>query len=424
MIAIVDCNSFYCSCERVFRPDLTDKPVVVLSNNDGCVVSRTDEAVTIGVTMAVPYFQVKNLAEQHKMEVFSSNYNLYGDMSRRVMDTLRMLAGVHNVEVYSVDEAFVNLGDVKNVRAICQSFKQTIEQWTGVKVSVGAASTKVLAKLANRIAKKNKQKTGCITVLETPEETATALQKTSVHDIWGIGRRYAVKLEAHGIYTAYDLCLMNEHWANKSLGGVVGLRLLKELKGESCIAMRDPLTNKKNIATTRMFGTPVNSLQDIKEAIATYVSLAAGKLRRQQSAAKTISVFIVKKTPRDDTGFHHGETVSNYCTLPHATSCTNELIKTALQLVESIYKSGFLYKKAGVMLSGLVPDVSIQSNLFVAPSVNNNRMLMNAIDNINSSMRDDKIKFAAAGVAKNWKMRQEMHSPRYTTRWNEIREVS
>ena len=423
MIAIVDCNSFYCSCERVFRPDLQNKPVVVLSNNDGCVVSRTDEAVKIGVTMAVPYFQVKDLVEKNGMEVFSSNYNLYGDMSRRVMTTLKMLAGEENVEVYSVDEAFINLGDVQDVYEICKSFKDTVEQWTGVKVSVGAASTKVLAKMANRLAKKDKQKSGCISVLQTPEQIADALQQTTVKDIWGIGRRYAEKMQLYGIYTAYDLRSRSEKWAHDNLGGVVGLRLLRELQGEPSILLRDPLNNKKNIATTRMFGTPVNSLESIKEAIATYVSMAAGKLRRQNDAASTIGVFIVKKMPRDEQVFNHGETVSNHCTLPQATSCTNDLIKVALHLVENLYKPGFSYKKAGVMLSGLVPDTSIQANLFVAASANNNRMLMNVIDNINASMRDDKIKFASAGVAKNWKMRQDMHSPRYTTRWKEICEV-
>ncbi len=423
MIAIVDCNSFYCSCERVFRPDLNNKPVVVLSNNDGCVVSRTDEAVNIGITMAVPYFKVKDLVEQNKIEVFSSNYNLYGDMSRRVMETLRHLAGENNVEVYSVDEAFVNLHNVKDVREICQSFKHTTEQWTGVKVSVGAAPTKVLAKMANRLAKKNKEKSGCIAVLDTPGKIAHTLQQTSVHDVWGIGRKYASKLENHSIYTAYELSKMNEDWANKFLGGVLGVRMIKELKGEPAIMLRDPLVNKKNIATTRMFGAPVNNLKDIKEAIATYVSIAAEKLRRQNSAASLLSVFVVKKTPHSEGVSYHGEAVSSYCILPHATSCTNELIKVALRLTESIFKPEYLYKKAGVMLSALVPDASIQANLFVPSSQNNNRMLMNVMDNINCAMRDDKIKFAAAGVAKNWKMRQEMRSPRYTTRWSEMREV-
>lgn len=423
MIAIVDCNSFYCSCERVFRPDLTNKPVVVLSNNDGCVVSRTDEAVALGITMAVPYFQVKELAERHKIEVFSSNYNLYGDMSRRVMETLRLLAGNDNVEVYSVDEAFVNLGEVQNVYDLCKSFKDTVEQWTGVKVSVGAAPTKVLAKMANRLAKKNKEKSGGIAILDTPGKIAYTLQHTEVKDVWGVGRRYAEKVQLYGITTAYDLSNKTEQWAHDHLGGVVGLRLLKELKGEPCIEMCKPLNSKKNIATTRMFGSPVSTLKDIKEAVATYTSIAATKLRRQQSAASMISVFVVIKLPASERNSYHGETLSHYFTLPYATSSTNHLIKVALALVQTIYKEGLLYNKAGVMLTGLVPDVSVQSNLFVPPVPNNNRSLMNVIDNINASMRDDKVKFAAAGIEKNWKMRQEKHSPRYTTRWSEMREV-
>ncbi|TKK69798.1 Y-family DNA polymerase [Ilyomonas limi] len=425
MIAIVDCNSFYCSCERVFRPDLYDAPVVVLSNNDGCVVSRTDEAVQMGVTMAVPYYQVKQLVENNGMYVFSSNYNLYGDMSWRVMEILRTLAGKDNVEVYSVDEAFVNLGDVKDVHAICQSFRQTIEQWSGIKVSVGAAPTKVLAKVANRIAKKNKVETDCIKVLNTKEEIAVALQQTFVKDVWGIGRQYALKIVDWGIYTAYDLQLMNEDWARRHLGGVVGVRLLKELKGEPAIDMQEPLTNKKNIATTRMFGAPVSGLKEIKEAIATYTAIAAAKLRRQYSAACMISVFAVIKVPRNATAdqYHHGTTVSDYSTLPYATSNTNELIKAAMMLAQKIYRPDVLYSKAGVMLGSLVPDKSIQSNLFEQADKSNQRMLMNAIDNINAAMRDEVVKFAAAGITKNWKMRQEMRSPRFTTRWEELCEV-
>lgn len=425
MIAIVDCNSFYCSCERVFRPDLYDKPVVVLSNNDGCVISRSDEAVQMGVAMGVPYYQVKQLVESNGMHVFSSNYTLYGDMSWRVMETLRTLAGAENVEVYSVDEAFVNLGDIKDIYPICQSFKQTIEQWTGIKVSVGAAPTKVLAKVANRIAKKNKLATGCIKVLTTKEEMAIALQQTPVKNIWGIGRQYAMKVIDWGIYTAYDLLLMNEVWARKHLGGVVGIRLLKELKGEPAIDMQEPLSNKKNIATTRMFGAPVSGLKEIKEAIATYTSIAATKLRRQCSAASMISAFVVIKAPYNASAerYHHGSTVSDYYTLSYATSNTNDLIKTAMMLAEKIHKPGLLYSKAGVMLGGLVPDESVQANLFEQQGKSNQRMLMNAIDNINTAMRDDVVKFAAAGITKNWKMRQEMRSPRYTTRWKELCEV-
>jgi DNA polymerase V len=218
---------------------------------------------------------------------------------------------------------------------------------------------------------------------------------------------------------------MNEDWARRHLGGVVGIRLLKELKGEPAIDMQEPLSNKKNIATTRMFGAPVSGLKEVKEAIATYTSIAATKLRRQCSAASMISAFVVIKAPYNASAerYHHGSALSDYYTLPYATSNTNDLIKVAMMLAERIHKPGLLYSKAGVMLGGLVPDESVQANLFEQQGKNNQRMLMNAIDNINTAMRDDVVKFAAAGITKNWKMRQEMRSPRYTTRWKELCEV-
>jgi len=424
--AIVDCNSFYCSAERVFRPDLKEKPVVVLSNNDGCIISRSDEAKKLGVEMAGPYFKAKPLIEKYGVETFSSNYNLYGDMSWRVMETLRLLVGAHNVEVYSVDEAFLNLGDITDydLHDVAMNIRQTAERWTGVAVSVGAAPTKVLAKVANHIAKKNKNQTNCVTVLDTNTKINAALSLTPIKEIWGVGSRYAEKLKAFGIYDAYALSKMPEEWAHKNLGGVVGVRLIKELKGESAIVMEEPLENKKMIATTRMFGIPVTELKDIKEAVATYTSRAAEKLRRQQSAASIVNVFVVpKQTPKEGERFSHGPTVSAHIALSQPTSVTSELIKPAMWLTEQIYKEGELYKKTGVMLSGLVHDESLQGNLFVPASKNNNRMLMSMMDNINFGMRDDILKFAASGTERNWKMRQELRSPRYTSRWNELREV-
>lgn len=426
MFAIVDCNSFYCSCERVFRPDIWERPVVVLSNNDGCIVSRTDEAKALGVGMAVPYFQSRALIEQHGIATFSSNYNLYGDMSRRVMDTLRHIAGRENVEVYSVDEAFINMSGFKhfNFRELALQIRHTTEQWTGIAVSVGIAPTKVLSKVANRLSKKDKIKSGCVMVIETEEEINEALTKTMVDDIWGIGHQYAQKLHSLGIHDAYQLKQMPVNWAEKKLGGVVGVRLLKELKGEATIDLKDPLETKKMIATTRMFGTPVKTLNEIKEAVSTYTSRAAEKLRRQSGAATVLTVFLVPKEERKPgERFRHGPTLSRSITLPHATSATNELIKPASELAVQIFEEGRLYKKAGVMLSGIVPDTSIQANLFAPSAKNNARMLMSMMDNINFSMRNDIIKFAASGIDKNWKMRQELRSPYYTTRWDELREV-
>lgn len=424
--AIVDCNSFYCSAERVFRPDLATKPVVVLSNNDGCIVSRTDEAKALGIDMAIPYFQAKPMIEKAGVITFSSNYNLYGDMSWRVMETLRRLVGEENVEVYSVDESFLDLRHVPGSRLyqLAADIRTTVEQWTGVAVSVGIAPTKTLSKVANRLAKKNKQATQCVYVLDTRERIDEALSMTRVNDIWGVGGRYAEKLRGIGIDDAYQLSRMPEAWARKNLGGVVGVRLIRELRGEPAIIMHEQLTEKKMIATTRMFGTAVSDLHSIREAVATYTSRAAEKLRRQYGAASTLSVFLVQKEDqRPGEPFRHGPTLSTSVTLPHATSATNALIKAAMALVEKLYRTGMQYKKAGVLLSGIVPDASLQGNLFVPAAENRYRLLMDMMDNVNFSMRNDILKFAASGMARNWKMRQELRSPRYTSRWDELREV-
>jgi DNA polymerase V len=424
MIAIVDCNSFYCSCERLFKPHLDNQPVVVLSNNDGCIVSRTDEAKKLGVEMAGPYFLMKPLIEKFGVHTFSSNYNLYGDLSWRVMETMRMLVGKDRVEVYSVDEAFIDLEGLtqNDWFQFALQLRLNIEQWTGIKVSIGVAPTKVLAKVANRLAKKNKEATQCVMVLDSPETITDALAHTPIADVWGIGRRYAEKLrEMNAIYTALDLSFKREEWARQHLGGVVGVRLLRELKGVPSTEMKDELIVKKMIATTRMFGKPVNNLTDIKEAVATYTSRAAEKLRRQKSAATTLYVFVVTKvkTPAGER-FRHGASKGAGVTLPLATAATQELIKQALLLVQHLYEPGTLYAKAGVVLSGIIPDAMIQGNLFVEDKENKNRKLMDMVDNINFSMRNDILKFAASGTKRNWKMRQELRSPRYTTRWDEM----
>jgi len=423
MKAIVDCNNFYCSCERLFKPSLAKRPIVVLSNNDGCIVSRSDEAKKFGVPMAGPYFMAKPLIQKHQIEVFSSNYNLYGDLSWRVMETLRILMGEKNVEVYSVDEAFVDLsifsGD--ELAEVAKNIRETVEQWTGIKVSVGVAPTKVLAKLANRFSKKDKQKTNCVTILDTGDKILNALQETPVGDLWGVGGQYAKKLQDNwGIYDALQLRNMSEEFARIHLGGIMGVRLIKELRGETAKDMQEELVTKKMIATTRMFGSPVSDINDIKEAVATYTSRAAEKLRRQFSAASIVSVFVVKKEQDHSLGFNRGGTITTHAILPSATCMTQELIKPAVALVDQLYEEGHYYKKAGVMLSGIRPDNSIQGNLFLPEAKNCERKLMEMIDNINFSQRDDVLKFAASGTKKDWKMRQELRSGRYTTRWEEL----
>ncbi|MDX1955999.1 MAG: Y-family DNA polymerase [Chitinophagaceae bacterium] len=430
MYAIVDCNSFYCSCERLFRPDLRTKPVVVLSNNDGCIISRSDEAKQVGVEMAVPYFQARPLIERNGVATFSSNYNLYGDLSMRVMDTLRHCVGEDRVEVYSVDEAFVQLDHIplNDLARLAMDLRHAVETWTGISVSIGVAPTKVLAKVANRLAKKHKAKSKCVIVLDTEEKIQRALRVTPVSDLWGVGRQYAKKLtEVWGIYDALQLQHMKEDWARKNLGGVVGARMIRELKGLPSIDLKEELVEKKMIATTRMFGHPVTKIEDIKEAVATYTSRAAEKLRRQFSAATQIEVFLVYRPTQDSPLTSHDSRqtsqASRLTILPLATSLTHELIKPALGLVESLYEKGRVYKKAGVILSGLVPDESIQGNLFVEEKENSSRMLMDMIDNVNFSQRDDVLKFASSGLDRDWKMRQELRSRRFTTRWSELCEV-
>jgi DNA polymerase V len=426
MYAIVDCNSFYCSCERLFRPDLQHKPVVVLSNNDGCIVSRSDEAKRAGIDMGAPLFESRKLIKEKQVAVFSSNYHLYGNMSMRVMDTLRVLADdqLHRcVEVYSVDEAFINLNHLplEALQPFAEKIRDVVVKWTGIPVSVGIAPSKVLSKVANRIAKKDKQKSQCVLVLDDDEKLQHALMSTDVSDLWGIGRRYARKLkDLYGVNTAWQLKHMPIEWARKNLGGVVGVRMIKELNGESCILLKDPLEKKKMIATTRMFGRPVFTLQELKEAVATYTARAAEKLRRQNSAASTLDVFLVYNGIEGQPYVYEPKHLYHHFLLLKPTSDTAQLIKAALPLVESIFIKGAKYLKAGVVLGGLVPDDALQGNLFSNDEIHQNRALMQALDNINFSMRDDMVKFAASGLSRNWKMRQEMRSKRFTTRWDEL----
>ncbi len=426
MKAIVDCNNFYCSCERLFKPHLENKPVVVLSNNDGCIVSRSNEAKKLGVEMAGPYFLAKTVVEKNDVAVFSSNYNLYGDLSWRVMETLRIMLGKKNVEVYSVDEAFLDLSifSKNELKKIAKEIKDTVELWTGIKVSVGVAPTKVLAKVANRLSKKQISKYNGVMVLANEEEINAALKQTAIDDIWGIGRQYAKKLkENFCIYDALQLSKMSEEFGKIHLGGVVGSRLLRELKGVTSKDMEEELVSKKMIATTRMFGSPVGDIDSIKEAVATYTARAAEKLRRQHSAARVISVFVVAKGEDHNVDFR-GATHGDSVTLPTATSYTNELIKPAIALADKLFKNGTSYKKAGVMLSGIVPDNSIQGNLFLSDTKNCERKLMDMIDNVNFSQRNDVLKFAAVGTTRNWKMQRNFISDRYTTQWDELFEVS
>ena len=424
MQAIVDCNSFYCACERLFQPQLQHAPVVVLSNNDGCIVSRSDEAKQLGINMAIPYFQAKELIEKNKVHAFSSNYHLYGDLSWRVMETMRQLVPPGCVEVYSVDEAFINLEHIASdqLQDYCISLKKKIEKWTGISVSIGVGPNKVLSKVANRLAKKSKLLTGCVVILNDTKKIQAALQSTPIDDVWGIGYSYSEKLKTYGINTAYALSIKDLSWGKRFLGGVPGMKLIRELKGMHSHEMQAPRTSKKMIATTRMFGRTVSEWQEIEEALATYATRTAEKLRRQHSAAYGVSVFLLKKTPpqTDISHYHHGRQVSGYVKLDNPSNLTPDIIKAVVALGKNLFEQGELYKKAGVILSDFVPDNALQTNLFVAPRDQNRKKLMNVIDNMNAAFRDDILKFATSGTQKNWKMRSERRSKRYTTRWDEL----
>lgn len=375
--------------------------------------------------MAAPYYQNKELIEKNEVAVFSSNYHLYGDLSMRVMDTLRELVSEDNVEVYSVDEAFLDLSTVPvdTLHDMSRVLKETVEQWTGIAVSVGVGPSKVLSKVANRLSKKDKKGTKGVYVIHTPDQIREALERTAVDDLWGVGRQYAMKLHQLGIDNGWQLRNMPEEWARKHMGGVVGVRMIRELNGISCIPMKDPLETKKMIATTRMFGKPVFELADIKEAIATYTARAAEKLRRQFSVAQTIQVYVVTNGTRNGKYEYNPQSRWQYMHLAEATDDTATLLKAALPLAEKLFQPGYKYLKGGVVLSGLVPAGAIQSNLFVQEHVRPDNPLLKAVDNINFSYRNDVVKYVSSGLKRNWKMRQELRSKRFTTRWDELYEI-
>jgi DNA polymerase V len=326
-----------------------------------------------------------------------------------------------------VDEAFVDLKHIapKDIYDFCIHLKNTIETWTGISVSIGAAPNKVLSKVANRLAKKNKAATHCVVVLDSSSKIQSALQKTPIEDIWGIGYKYSEKLKVYGIHTAFALSMKDLSWGKKFLGGITGIKLIRELKGLPTHEMQAPRTEKKMIATTRMFGKEVNAWQDIEEALATYATRCCEKLRRQHSAAKVVQVFLLLKPPpslnfNNDGHYHRGRQVSGYAVLDNPSHLTPDIIKAALAIGKSLFEQGQIYKKAGVIVSELIPDNALQTNLFIAPADAKRKKLMNVIDNMNAAYRNDVLKFGTTGSRRNWKMRSEKRSKRYTTRWDEL----
>lgn len=416
MIALVDCNNFYASCERLFAPKLRNRPVVVLSNNDGCVIARSNEAKDLGIAMGAPAFQIKELVEKNQVAVFSSNYVLYGDLSNRVHRTLAEFTP--EIEVYSIDECFLNLSGfslIDTYQSYGSKIKRTVQRNTGIPVSVGIAPTKTLAKIANRFAKKHKREIG-VHVLDTPEATEAALKATEIGDVWGIGRQYARKLQAMGVNTAFDFIQLPEAWVFKNMT-VVGQRLQKELKGQPCLDLELIRPAKKGICTSRSFGKLITDIEELREAVSTHATRCAEKLRRQNSCAALLHVFIHTNPFRQQDRQYYGSKVMK---LQVATNSSTELVENANRLLELIYRPGFNYKKAGVIVMEITPESQLQSSLFDTRERGKERDLMEAMDKLTARFGRDTVKIAAQGFSKRWKLKQESLSPCYTTRFDEL----
>jgi len=416
-IALVDCDNFYVSCERVFNPRLKEKPVVVLSNNDGCIVARSQEAKALGIPMGDPFFQYQKLIQDHDVQVYSSNYALYGDMSRRVMETLQGFSP--NVEIYSIDEAFLDLAGFSNQSSTeyGTSIRETIKQHIGIPVTIGIAPTKVLAKIATRIAKRDKILKGVFDISTHPK-IDDLLKTIAVEDIWGIGSQYTKLLNNQGILTARDLKYASPKWIKKHLT-IVGLRILRELNGEPCIPLDEAPLAKKGIASSRSFGKPIETLEAISEAISEYVSRAAQKLRAQNSAASFLQVYVSTNPFKPQPQYSNAIT-STFLT---PTSFTPELIRIAKESIKQIYQPGYQYREAGVFLGGLISQSRVQLSLFSkidSQQRDKRTELMATLDKVNKRLGSNTLQVASQGIKKPWKMNQSSVSPHYTTRWQEI----
>ena len=415
MYALVDCNNFYASCERVFKPQLRNKPIAILSNNDGCVISRSDEAKAIGLPMGAPAFKYKSFFKAHEISVFSSNYPLYGDMSSRVMSILGQFTP--DVEIYSIDEAFLEFKGYENYDLNSYGIKiqQRILKWTGIPTSVGIAPTKALAKVANKIARKFPKKTNNVFIISSDEERIKALKWTKIESVWGIGRRLSKRLIPRGVKTAYDFSQLEDTWILKNFS-ITELNLKKDLEGKPTLQLENYGHRKKSIATTRSFETTFSDLDNIKERISTFATSCAEKLRKQESLCNVIIILLSSDQHKKDTEQHKA---SAHFTLPYPADSSLIISKYAVKAVESIFKKGIKYKRAGVIVTGLVPTNNHQLKLFERQNPKH-KPLMDTIDKLNIKLGDYKIKLANQDLKRTWKMRQEHLSPRYTTNIDEL----
>lgn len=417
-IALVDCNNFYASCERVFDPRLVGRPVVVLSNNDGCVVARSNESKALGIKMGVPLFQIKDLVDLHGVRVLSSNYALYGDMSARVMHALGSFTP--EIEIYSIDETFLSFGcRTVWLPEMGRRIKEHVYKLTGVPVSVGFARTKTLAKLANDLAKKSEKCAGVLSLVDSPHLDA-ALGRTPVSDVWGVGRQYSKLLHARGVETAKQLAAADPRWARMAMT-VVGARVVQELRGVPCLPLELCPPAKKSITCSRTFERGVSTEAELKEAVAHFLSRAAEKMRRHNLAAAAVTVFAsTNRFNKSVPQYSNSGTVELAC----PSAATQELLSEAMRIAGGLYREGYEFKKAGVMLTGLVPEVPLTERMYEAPEYERKRALMRVVDSVNAKMGRDSVRFAVSGLKRAWMTKSERRSPRYTTSWSELLKVS
>ena len=418
---LADCNNFYCSCERVFHPGLRDKPVVVLSNNDGCVVARSEEAKRLGIKMGVPFYQIKDMVDKNNVAVFSSNYNLYGDMSRRVMSLLSSF--FPKINIYSIDEAFIDLSEITDVDALMElSYKtiKAIHKGVGIPVSLGIAPTKTLAKMASVFAKKHKGYKG-VCVIDTDEKREKALKLFPVGDVWGIGRKHSKRLEYNGVKTAWDFTQKSESWVRKEMS-ITGLRTWRELRGESCIENEDALY-KKSICTSRSFPNHgLNRIEDVEEAVANFAAKCSKKLREQHTVCQSIIVFAYTSRFRDDMPHNYIHEIIN---LDVPTNDIQEIVSKAVKALKRNWKSsqessGYYYKKAGVIVCNITEDNAVQGSLFDTVDREKLSALSKVVDEINMRNGNDMVRIAVQGYDKNWHIKNDYISKQYTTNIKDI----
>ena len=414
LLALVDCNNFYVSCERLFRPDLSKVPLVVLSNNDGCVVSRSNEAKALGIRMGQPWFECKALAEEHGIVAMSSNYALYADLSNRVMNTLSTFAPRY--EVYSIDECFVDLTGMPKLRELSYAMRERVMKWIGIPVCVGIGPTKTLAKLANHVAKKHPRSLGVFNFdALTDDQKSHLLQRISCGEVWGVGRKLTQKLALHGIESAYDLRQAHVPTLRAEFG-VVMEKIQRELQEVPCIELQEIQPDRQQIISSRSFGAMVTDLDVLKDALSTFVANACAKLRAQSSHAAVIQVFLQTNRFRKELPQYMP---SLAVPLPHPTNDSLEINRWADYLCERMFRPGYMYKKAGIMLSEISPVTHKQGDL-LEPETTSNSRLMEALDKLNQRYGRATVRVSTQGAFKEWQMLQERKSPNYTTDWDEI----